>query len=198
MKKRLIVSTIAALAMAPTMALAHPGPDHVHGLTEGMMHPMTGLDHVLAMVAVGLFAAQLGGRALWVTPLSFMAILVVGAVLAIAHIAVPVVEIGIALSVFSIGLVLLFGIGLPTMGAMALVGFFAIFHGYAHGLEVPNTASAVTYGIGFVFATGLLHLAGMALGLLARQAAISLRPRLFRAAGATFTFAGIALFIGAF
>jgi urease accessory protein len=111
---------------------------------------------------------------------------------------VPVVEIGIALSVFSIGLVVLFGIGLPTMGAMALVGFFAIFHGYAHGLEVPNTASAITYGIGFVFATGLLHLAGMALGLLARQAAISLRPRLFRAAGATFTFAGIALFIGAF
>jgi len=198
MKKRLIVSTIAALAMAPTMVLAHPGPDHVHGLTEGMMHPMTGLDHVLAMVAVGLLAARLGGRALWVTPLSFMAMLVVGAVLAIAHVAVPGVEIGIALSVFSTGLVLLFGMGLPTIGAMALVGFFAIFHGYAHGLELPNTASAVNYVIGFVLATGLLLFAGIALGLLAHQAAISLRPHLFRATGATFTLAGIAVLIGAF
>jgi urease accessory protein len=200
MKKLLIgSSTIAALAMVPTIALAHPGSlDHIHGLTDGIMHPLTGLDHVLAMVAVGLLAAQLGGRALWITPLSFMAMLVVGALLAMAHIAVPLVEIGIAFSIISLGLVLLFGVGLPTVGAMALVGFFAIFHGYAHGLEVSNTASALSYGVGFVLATGLLHLAGITLGLFARRAAVSLRPGLFRAAGATFTFAGIALLIGAF
>jgi urease accessory protein len=200
MKKLLIgSSTIAALAMVPTIALAHPGGlDHIHGLTDGIMHPLTGLDHVLAMVAVGLLAAQLGGRALWITPLSFMAMLVVGALLAMAHIAVPLVEIGIAFSIISLGLVLLFGVGLPTVGAMALVGFFAIFHGYAHGLEVPNMASALSYGVGFVFATGLLHLAGITLGLFARRAAVSLRPGLFRAAGATFTLAGIALLIGAF
>jgi urease accessory protein len=200
MKKLLIgSSTIAALAMVPTIALAHPGGlDHIHGLTDGIMHPLTGLDHVLAMVAVGLLAAQLGGRALWITPLSFMAMLVVGALLAMAHIAVPLVEVGIALSIISLGVVLLFGVGLPTVGAMALVGFFAIFHGYAHGLEVPNTASALSYGVGFVFATGLLHLAGITLGLFARRAAVSLRPGLFRAAGATFTLAGIALLIGAF
>jgi urease accessory protein len=200
MKKLLIgSSTIAALAMAPTMALAHPGGlDHIHGLTDGIMHPLTGLDHVLAMVAVGLLAAQLGGRALWITPLSFMAMLVVGALLAMAHIAVPLVEVGIAFSIISLGLVLLFGVGLPTVGAMALVGFFAIFHGYAHGLDLPNTASALSYGVGFVLATGLLHLAGITLGLFARRAAVSLRPGLFRAAGATFTLAGIALLIGAF
>ena len=162
------------------------------------MHPLTGLDHVLAMVAVGLFAAQLGGRALWITPLSFMAMLVVGALLAMMHIAVPLVEVGIAFSIISLGVVLLFGVGLPTVGAMALVGFFAIFHGYAHGLELPNTASAFSYGVGFVLATGLLHLAGITLALFARQAAVSLRPGLFRAAGATFTFAGIALLIGTF
>jgi urease accessory protein len=199
MKKLLIGSIIAALAMAPTIALAHPGGlDHIHGLTDGIMHPLTGLDHVLAMVAVGLLAAQLGGRALWITPLSFMAMLVVGALLAMAHIAVPLVEVGIALSIISLGVVLLFGVGLPTAGAMAFVGFFAIFHGYAHGLEVSNTASALSYGVGFVLATGLLHLAGITLGLFARRAAVSLRPGLFRAAGATFTFAGIALLIGAF
>jgi urease accessory protein len=200
MKKLLIgSSTIAALVMAPTIALAHPGGlDHIHGLTDGIMHPLTGLDHVLAMVAVGLLAAQLGGRALWITPLSFMAMLVVGALLAMAHIAVPLVEVGIALSIISLGVVLLFGVGLPTAGAMAFVGFFAIFHGYAHGLEVSNTASALSYGVGFVLATGLLHLAGITLGLFARRAAVSLRPGLFRAAGATFTFAGIALLIGAF
>jgi urease accessory protein len=200
MKKLLIgSSTIAALVMAPTIALAHPGGlDHIHGLTDGIMHPLTGLDHVLAMVAVGLLAAQLGGRALWITPLSFMAMLVVGALLAMAHIAVPLVEVGIAFSIISLGLVLLFGVGLPTAGAMAFVGFFAIFHGYAHGLELPNTASALSYGVGFVLATGLLHLAGITLGLFARRAAVSLRPGLFRAAGATFTFAGIALLIGAF
>jgi urease accessory protein len=200
MKKLLIgSSTIAALVMAPTIALAHPGGlDHIHGLTDGIMHPLTGLDHVLAMVAVGLLAAQLGGRALWITPLSFVAMLVVGALLAMVQIAVPLVEVGIAFSIISLGLVLLFGVGLPTVGAMALVGFFAIFHGYAHGLEVSNTASALSYGVGFVLATGLLHLAGITLGLFARRAAVSLRPGLFRAAGATFTFAGIALLIGAF
>jgi urease accessory protein len=200
MKKLLIgSSTIAALAMVPTIALAHPGSlDHIHGLTDGIMHPLTGLDHVLAMVAVGLLAAQLGGRALWITPLSFVAMLVVGALLAMVQIAVPLVEVGIAFSIISLGLVLLFGVGLPTVGAMALVGFFAIFHGYAHGLEVPNTASALSYGVGFVLATGLLHLAGITLGLFARRAAVSLRPGLFRAAGATFTLAGIALLIGAF
>ena len=199
MKKLLIgSSTIAALAMAPTIALAHPGGlDHIHGLTDGIVHPVTGLDHVLAMVAVGLLAAQLSGRALWMTPLSFMAMLVAGALLATAHVAVPFVEVGIALSIISLGLVLLFGVGLPTVSAMALVGFFAIFHGYAHGVELPNTASALSYGAGFVFTTGLLHLAGITLGLFARQATISLRPRLFRAAGATFTFAGTALLIGA-
>jgi urease accessory protein len=198
MKKLLIgPSTIAALAMVPTIALAHPGSLD-HGLTDGIMHPLTGLDHVLAMVAVGLFAAQLGGRALWITPLSFMAMLVVGALLAMMHIAVPLVEVGIAFSIISLGVVLLFGVGLPTVGAMTLVGFFAIFHGYAHGLELPNTASAFSYGVGFVLATGLLHLAGITLALFARQAAVSLRPGLFRAAGATFTFAGIALLIGTF
>ncbi|WP_420131585.1 HupE/UreJ family protein [Rhodopseudomonas sp.] len=190
-------SMVAVLALAPGLALAHPGLDHFHTVAGGVLHPLTGLDHVLAMVAVGLLAAQLGGRALWITPLGFVSMMLVGAMLGMAHITVPFAELGIALSVIVFGLILLLGIGLPTIGAAALVGFFAIFHGYAHGREIPAAAETVSYAAGFVLATGLLHGVGIALGLLAREATVSLRPRLFRAAGATVTVAGMALLAGA-
>jgi urease accessory protein len=196
MKKLLIVSSTIAMAMVPSLAFAHPGPAHIHGLTDGLLHPLSGVDHILAMVAVGVLAAQLGGRALWITPLSFMTMMTVGAVLGIAHIVVPFVEVGIALSIITLGVVLMFGVGLPTVTAAALVGFFAVFHGYAHGAEIPSAALALSYGAGFVLATGLLHLVGISLGVFARQTAITLRPRLFRVAGATFTIAGIAALVG--
>jgi urease accessory protein len=195
-KKLLVVSTAIVMMMAPSLAFAHPGPAHAHGLTDGFLHPLTGLDHVLAMIAVGLLAAQLGGRALWITPLSFMAMMAVSAGLGAAQVTVPFVEVGIALSITTLGAVLLFGVGLPTVAAAALVGFFAIFHGYAHGAEIPSAARALSYGVGFLIATALLHLAGISLGIFARQAAITLRPRLFRLAGGMFTVAGIAALVG--
>jgi urease accessory protein len=199
MKKTLagVGSTLAFLAAAPGAALAHPGADHVHGFAEGVGHPITGVDHVLAMVAVGLLAAQLSGRALWATPLTFMAMMVVGGALGMAQVELPMVEIAIALSVAVLGVVLLLGVGLPTLAAMGLAGFFAIFHGYAHGAEMPETAAGFAYGAGFVVATGLLHAAGIGLGLAARRASVSLRPRLFRAAGGAFALAGAVLLVGA-
>jgi urease accessory protein len=196
-KKLLVVSTAIVMLMAPSLAFAHPGPAHIHGLADGFLHPFTGFDHVLAMIAVGLLAAQLGGRALWIAPLSFMAMMAVGAGLGVAQVAVPFVEVGIASSIITLGAVLLFGVGLPTLAAAALVGFFAVFHGHAHGAEMPSAARALSYGAGFVMATGLLHLAGISLGVFARQAAITLRPRLFRLAGGVFTVAGIAALVGA-
>jgi urease accessory protein len=196
-KKLFVVSSAIVMVMVPSLAFAHPGPAHIHGLTDGFLHPLTGFDHILAMVAVGLLAAQLGGRALWITPLSFMALMAVGAGLCVAQVVVPFVEVGIALSIITLGTVLLFGIGLPTVTAAALVGFFAIFHGYAHGAEMPSATRALSYGAGFVVATGLLHLAGVSLGVFARRAAVTLRPRLFRLAGGIFTVAGIAALVGA-
>jgi urease accessory protein len=197
MKKLLTVSSIVATAMVPSLAFAHPGPDHVHGLADGLLHPLTGADHILAMVGVGVLAAQLGGRALWLAPLSFLTMMVIGSALGIAHIEVPFVEAGIALSIITLGVVLLFGVGLPTVTAAALVGFFAVFHGYAHGAEMPSATLALNYGAGFLLATGLLHLVGISLGVVARQTAVTLRPRLFRVAGGIFTVAGIAALAGA-
>jgi urease accessory protein len=194
MKKALLG---AGLAMLPTAAFAHVGAGHVDGFAHGFGHPVGGADHVLAMVAVGLLAAQLGGRALWAAPLAFMGMMAVGGALGMAQIGVPFVELGIGLSVLALGLVLAFGVGLPTVAAVALVGFFAVFHGHAHGAEMSDTTSGLAYGVGFILATGLLHLVGIGGGLAARGVGASLRPQLFRAAGGAFAVAGAAILAGA-
>lgn len=193
MKKALLG---VGLAMLPTAAFAHVGV-HADGFAHGFEHPVGGADHVLAMVAVGLLAAQLGGRALWATPLAFMGMMVVGGALGMAGIAVPFVELGIGLSVLSLGLVLAFGVGLSSVVAVAMAGFFAIFHGHAHGAETPEAASGLAYGLGFVLATGMLHLAGLGIGLTARSLAPTLRPKLFRLAGGALAVAGAVILTGA-
>ncbi|MFD1330943.1 HupE/UreJ family protein [Methylopila musalis] len=182
--------------MLPTAAFAHVG-GHVDGFAHGFEHPVGGADHVLAMVAVGVLAAQLGGRALWATPLAFMGMMTVGGALGMAGVDVPFVELGIGLSVLALGLVLAFGIGLSSVAAAAMVGFFAIFHGHAHGAEMPGAANALSYGLGFLLATGLLHLAGVGLGRAARGLAPTVRPTLFRLAGGAFAIAGAAILTGA-
>ncbi|MBV9066587.1 MAG: HupE/UreJ family protein, partial [Methylobacteriaceae bacterium] len=150
-------------ALVPSAAFAHVGLGDTSGIAHGFMHPLSGADHVLAMVAVGLFAARLGGRALWLVPLSFVAMMVFGGVLGIAGVDLPYVEIAIGLSVVVLGLVVAAQVNPPLAIAMAVVGSFAIFHGHAHGAEMPETASGLAYGAGFVIATALLHAIGICL-----------------------------------
>jgi len=162
--RRALLAT--AFVLAPTLAFAHPGLlGHTHDLASGFVHPFSGLDHILAMVAVGLFAAQLGGRALWAVPASFVGMMAAAGVAGMSGIALSLTETGIALSVIVLGGAVALRLALPVAAATALVGFFAIFHGYAHGLETPETASGLLYGLGFVAATAALHALGIGLGL---------------------------------
>src|SRR5215470_3009111 len=138
----------AALVLAPTLAFAHTGVSEAHDATHGFMHPISGLDHVLAMVAVGIFATQLGGRALWLLPTSFLLAMIVGGALGVAGIHLPLVETMIAVSVVALGAIVCLKVALPVAGAMALVAIAAIFHGLAHGAEMPETTSGLLYGAG--------------------------------------------------
>lgn len=157
-----LLLALAILVLSPTLAFAHTGVGHTAGFFHGFEHPIGGIDHVLAMVAVGIFAYVMGGRALWLVPLSFVAMMVAGFALGIARVDVPFVELGIALSSVVIGAAAALGRPMPVAGAMALVGVFAIFHGHAHGAEMPADASGLAYAAGFVAVTALLHLAGIA------------------------------------
>ena len=133
---------------------------------HGFMHPLSGLDHQLAMILVGIFAYQLGGRALWLVPLTFVSVMAVGGFLGIAGMPVPFIEIGIALSVIVLGAIVAFGVKAPLAVAMGIVGLFAIFHGHAHGSEMPLDASGLEYGLGFMLATALLHAVGIGIGFM--------------------------------
>ncbi|MCA1407604.1 HupE/UreJ family protein [Ensifer sp. IC3342] len=164
--KAAIKSGLLALAAAalPAVAQAHTGAGAAGGLAHGFMHPVGGLDHILAMVAVGTFASIIGGRALWLVPASFVLMMAAGGALGIEGIAVPFVEIGIAASVIVLGLAVALRWNPPTAVAMGVVSLFAIFHGHAHGAEMPMDASGLQYALGFMAATALLHVAGIGLG----------------------------------
>jgi urease accessory protein len=159
---------VLALAMAP--ARAHVQAGEAAGFFSGFRHPVSGLDHVLAMVSVGLWGAQLGAPALWLLPVVFPMVMAFGGFLGLAGVPLPGVEIAIALSAVLLGLAVAREARPPLAAAAALVGFFAIFHGHAHGTELPPGASGLLYSIGFVVATGLLHLTGIAIGLVHRWA----------------------------
>ena len=155
------------------MAQAHPG--HVGGYLAGIAHPFTGLDHLLAILAVGVWAAQLGGRAKWLVPASFIACMVVAATVGMSGIALPMVESGIATSVLLLGLLIAFSIKLPIALSASIVGLFAVFHGYAHGAEMPQLSTPWVYGIGFMLSTAALHGLGLLLGSGLRKKAAGLR-----------------------
>ena len=145
-----------------SMAYAHPG--HANGAMAGIVHPLLGLDHLLAMLAVGVWAAQLGGRAKWLVPASFVALMALAGSMGMAGIALPLVESGIATSVLLLGLLIAFSVKVtPALGA-GIVGLFAVFHGYAHGVEMPLPGSSWQYGLGFVLSTAVLHGLGLLLG----------------------------------
>lgn len=156
------------LAGISSSAFAHPG-HNVSGLAAGLMHPFSGLDHLLAMVAVGLWAAQGGGRKVWLLPATFMTMLAVGAGLAMQWQALPMVEAGIATSVLALGLLVALSMQLPAVLAVAVTALFGLLHGYAHGLELPESAAPVSYALGFLAATAVLHASGIAVGMAARR-----------------------------
>ncbi len=189
----LLASGLLAL---PTAAFAHTGLGDAHGLVHGFMHPLGGLDHVLAMVAVGVFAAVLGGRALVLVPLAFVGMMAAGFVAGTSGIDLPFVELGIALSSVVIGGAAALGRRMPVAAAMSLVGLFAIFHGHAHGAEMPAGAAGLTYALGFVAATVVLH----ATGILAAVGVTSITAKygrpLARLAGGAFALGGIGLLAG--
>jgi urease accessory protein len=156
-----------ALLVFPAFAFAHTesGASSA-GFFTGMMHPISGLDHVVAMVAVGLWGAQLRAPALWVLPVAFPLIMAFGGAAGAVGIDLPYTEIGIALSGLFLGSMVLFNVRMPLWAALIPVGIFAIFHGHAHGTEMPGFAVPLLYAAGFVIATGLLHLCGIAIGML--------------------------------
>jgi urease accessory protein len=177
----------AALTLLPALAQAHPGHGG-SGFASGFAHPVHGLDHILAMLAVGLWAAQLGGRAKWLVPAAFVSVMALGGALGMAGVAVPFAEQGIVASVLVLGVLIASAARLPVAAGMAVVGIFALCHGHAHGVEMPGTAAGLSYGLGFVGATVLLHACGIGAALMMQRSAES---GWLRATGAAICTAGI-------
>jgi len=159
---------LAYVAILP-VAEAHTFGAQGAGLMAGLKHPFVGLDHLLAMIAVGIWAGQLGGRAVWLIPLTFVSVMAAAATLASFGLLLPLMEPAIACSVLVLGLLIAGSVRLPTSVGALLVSLFAVFHGYAHGLELPQAASPILYGAGFVLATALLHGLGIGFARNSRQ-----------------------------
>lgn len=178
-------------------ASAHTETGVAGGLVSGFLHPISGVDHLIAMVAVGLWGAQLRQPAIWLLPITFPAVMAVGGLLGVIGVPLPGIEIGIGLSALALGSMVALRARPPLWVAAVLVGFFAIFHGHAHGTELPSAANPLAYGVGFVVATGLLHLSGILLGVLTRWplgvTAVQGMGGLIAALGAYFSAAALGL-----
>lgn len=189
MTKRTLPATLFIAATA-SPAAAHVGIGDTTGLLAGVLHPISGFDHVLAMVMIGVWAALLGGRALWLVPLAFVTVMTAGGALGMLGVPLPFAELLIAASIVGLGALIAFEVRLPLAAAIALGGVFAIAHGHAHGSEMPETASGIAYGLGFIAATASLHLAGIGLGMAAFRFA---KPAFVRAVGAVALVFGVAI-----
>ncbi|MBI4922148.1 MAG: HupE/UreJ family protein [Devosia nanyangense] len=185
---------VALFILVPTAAFAHPGHGDAIGAAAGFLHPLGGLDHVLAMIAVGVFAVVLGGRALILVPLSFLGMMAVGYLLGVSGVQLPFVELGIGLSSVVIGGVAASGRSMPVAAAMSLVGAFAVFHGHAHGAEAP--AGGLDYALGLSAATALLHAAGIAGALAVARLADRHGRTIAQVAGGVFALGGIGVLAG--
>ncbi|MFG1362496.1 HupE/UreJ family protein [Xanthobacter versatilis] len=188
----LVAFLFAAIPLAP--AFAHTGTGVSLGLLSGFMHPLSGADHLVAMVAVGLWGAQLGNPAIWVLPVTFPLVMAVGGLLGVLGVPLPAVEPVIAVSGIALGLMVALSARPPLWVAAVMVGVFAIFHGFAHGRELPEAADAVAYAVGFVGATGLLHLSGILIGVLVGWEA---GARVVRACGAAIGCVGVYFLLAA-
>jgi len=192
-------SSITTLALAMSMtfvafaASAHTGEGINTGFASGFWHPILGWDHVVAMVAVGLWGAFLGAPAIWLLPVVFPLVMAFGGALGVLGVPLPAVEMGIALSGLVLGLLIAFAVRAPIWVAAVIVGIFAIFHGHAHGTELPEAFSAYGYAVGFVVGTGLLHLVGIGFGFLTRSSAGTIAVR---GAGGVIALVGAAFLFG--
>jgi len=190
----LAVGTIAALAASPLPLAAHEGGSAA-GLLSGLYHPISGLDHVLAMIAVGIWGAQLGSPAIWVLPVTFPMVMAFGGMIGLLGVGLPGAEVGIGLSALLLGLMIAIERRPDFRVAAALVGFFAIFHGYAHGAELPEGQSGLLYSIGFVASTGTLHATGIGIGVAHRwdwgKSTLRLMGAGIAMAGAWFTWSAL-------
>ena len=184
-----------AATLVPTAAFAHVGVGSTASFAAGVAHPLTGIDHITVMVAVGLWAALKGGRALWVWPAAFVGVMLIGGALGMAHVPLPYVEPAILASVVAIGILVALAVDLPVWAGVAIVALFALFHGHAHGSEVAENVGGIEYMAGFALATATLHAVGiaMALGLsrLHMQA-------LIRVGGVACVLVGAGLYAGVF
>ena len=165
-RRGLAIGLLLLVALMPSPAMAHDGTGLAGGFVAGFVHPLSGFDHMLAMVAVGIWGAFLGRPLVYALPMLFPSAMALGGGIGMAGIQLPPVELGIALSVVVLGAMIFFALRLPIFAACAIIAVFALFHGYAHGLELPSAADPIGYSAGFVLCTGLLHLAGIALGTL--------------------------------
>ncbi|MDF1747603.1 MAG: HupE/UreJ family protein [Alphaproteobacteria bacterium] len=184
---------IAGVTLMSGSAFAHEGAGMAGGFISGFTHPIFGLDHVVAMVAVGLWGAFLGRPAIYLLPIVFPVVMAFGGAMGVIGLPLPGVEIGIAGSAIVLGLLVALAVRPPIWIAACLVGAFAIFHGYAHGAELPHAANAITYSIGFVISTGLLHLTGIAFGLLVAKPAGQV---VVRGLGVAISLVGVAFMSG--
>jgi urease accessory protein len=180
---------VALLFLLVARLEAHVQSGQAAGFLTGLKHPISGLDHVLAMIAVGLWGAQLGAPAIWLLPVTFPMVMAFGGFLGLVGVPLPATEVGIALSAILLGGAVARESRPPLVAAALLVAFFAIFHGYAHGTELPKGQNGLTYSIGFVIATGCLHGVGIAIGLIHRWPT---GKTALRAAGAMVAMAGVA------
>lgn len=177
MKAIFSLSLSALLMTFAGPAFAHEEVGMAGGFISGVLHPILGWDHVAAMVAVGLWGAFLGKPAIWLLPVVFPLVMAVGGALGVMGVSVPAVETGIAGSALVLGLMIAFAVRPPLAVAAVIVGAFAIFHGHAHGTELPHSANALAYSLGFVLSTGMLHMLGILFGLLVRLPAGALAIR---------------------
>jgi len=182
--------TLAILPAA--IAQAHGGHGETVGFLHGLEHPIGGLDHILAMLAVGLWAAQLGGHAIWSVPLTFVSIMALGGALGVSGVPVPFVEQGIIASDLILGALVLLATRLPLAASISIVGLLAVFHGYAHGAEMPKDAAALEYAAGFMVATAALHLSGMGVAMLLKKL---FKDQLVRISGGGIILGGIYVLI---
>lgn len=183
----------ALLILWPSPAMAHQGTGLAGGFAAGFAHPLTGADHMLAMVSVGIWGAFLGRPLIYALPMIFPTLMAFGAGLGMVGVPLPPVEVGIALSVLVLGLMILFAVRAPVPVACLIVAMFGLFHGYAHGLELPSAADPVGYSAGFVLCTGMLHLAGIAIGLIKVRPAGALA---LRGAGGAIALCGVLFWSG--
>ena len=190
--RKIVLATVGIVSLLPSISYAHEGSGG--GFIAGLTHPVLGFDHLLAMLSVGILSAQMGGQAIWRVPLTFVLVMLAGGILGINSVPLFSVELGIAVSVLALGIAIALEKKLPPLFAMVFVGFFAIFHGHAHGTEMPSLSKPLFYACGFVIGTAGIHIAGVLIGIIAER--LKEGKQLLRYAGAGIAGVGFHLIIG--